>query len=122
MAERSVGDYLERVVVRIRTDFPVELGALPSEELRAQVQVAFDRFRAQNFQRKEYLYRLIVLEILFGPRFEVRLPEDVRLFAFPPPDKLYPPEPERFWAIYQVAEHLTRADAAPTSMPANGVT
>jgi hypothetical protein len=117
LAESSVAAYLDRVTVRICADFPAELGALPGGELRSRVQASFNRFRVRGFQRKEYLHRLIVLELLFGPQFEAKLPEDVRLFAFPESGMSYPPEAERFWAIYRAADHLT-AKASSTDMRA----
>jgi hypothetical protein len=120
LADSGIEAYLDRLTVRIRGDFPVELGALPSEELRSRVRVAFDRFRAQGFQLKEYIHRLIVLELLFGPRFETQLLEEARQFAFPPPDAPCPSEPERFWAIYRASEFLTRTDA-PSAPPAADV-
>ncbi len=120
LAPSGVEAYLDRLIGRIRGDFPVELGALPGEELRSRVRVAFDRFRARGFELKEYLHRLIVLELLFGPEFETRLPEEVRQFAFPPPEAPCPPEPERFWAIYRASERLTRTDA-PTAAPSRDV-
>lgn len=110
MAERTVDAYLDRVTARIRADFPSELGALPAEELRSRARAAFGRFRAQNFQRKEYLHRLIVLELLFGPQFETKLPAAIRLFAFPNPGVPCPPESDRFWAIYRTADLLTSGD------------
>lgn len=120
LADSGVEAYLERLTARIRGDFPVELGALPDEEFRSRVRVAFDRFRARDFELKEYLHRLIVLELLFGPGFETRLPEEVRQFAFPPPEVPRPPEPERFWAIYRASECLTLTDA-PSAAPSTNV-
>lgn len=124
MAESGVDAYLDRVTARIRVDFPAELGELPSRILRLRVQAAFERFRVKDFQRKEYLHRLIVLELLFGPQFETKLPTTVRLFAFPPPREPCPSEAERFWAIYRAAEQLTCIDeqstAAPTKVLAQG--
>jgi hypothetical protein len=108
----NIEAYLDRLTARIRGDFPLELGALHSDELRSRVRVAFDRLRAHDFQLKEYLHRLIVLELLFGPHFENRLPEEVRQFAFPLPETPCPPEPERFWAIYRASEHIRLTDSA----------
>lgn len=116
MAKNMVEEYLDRITARISGDFPVELGVLPVGELRSRVQAAFDRLSAQNFKRKEYLYRLIVLELLFGPQFETRLLPAVRRFAFPPPEVPCPPEAERFWAIYRVADQLTYTDG-PAAVP-----
>jgi hypothetical protein len=120
LAQSTAHAYLDRVTARIRADFPVELGRLPHAELRSQVQAAFDRFRAQNFQRKEYLHRLIVLELLFGPQFETKLPTAVRLFAFLAPGEHCPPEAERFWAIYRAADHLTSGAPSTDVHPKKG--
>ncbi|QRK11626.1 hypothetical protein JQX13_17065 [Archangium violaceum] len=112
LAESTVDAYVERVTARIRADFVSELGALPYEDLRIRVHAALIWLRAQGFQRKEYLHRLIVLELLFGPRFETRLPLAARLIAFPPHGVPRQPESERFWAIYRAADQLTRGDSA----------
>jgi hypothetical protein len=120
LAESTVEAYLKRVTARIRDDFPSELGGVPGEELRLRVQAAFDRFRAQGFQRKEHLHRLIVLELLFGPQFETRLPPEARLFAFPPIDVPPSSETERFWAIYRSAEWFTYGDT-PSVAPSSDV-
>lgn len=115
LAESTIKEYLDRVTERIRADFPSELEALPGETLRSRVQAAFDWLRSQGFHRKEYLHRLIVLELLFGPRFETRLSPAVLAVAFPPPSQPCPSEPERFWAIYRAADQLTRGDAHAVS-------
>lgn len=115
LSESTIEGYLDRVTDRIRADFPSELEALPGESLRSRVQAAYDWFRAQGFERKEYLHRLIVLELLFGPRFEAHLPPTVLVVAFPPPNQSCPSEPERFWAIYRAADQLTRSDAHAVS-------
>jgi hypothetical protein len=107
LADSTAEAYLDRVTARIRVDFPAEFGTLTNQDLRLRVQAAFDWFRAQGFQRKEHLHRLIVLELLFGPRFETRLPPETRQFAFPPSGGSCPAESERFWAIYQSADQLT---------------
>jgi hypothetical protein len=107
LAESTVDAFLDRVATRVQRDFRDELGSMPFKTLRHQVELAFDRLRPQRFQRKEYLHRLIVLELLFGPQFEAQLPPDVRLQAFPPPTGDCLDESIRFWAIYRAAEHLT---------------
>lgn len=112
LAEGSIDAYLDRVATRLRNDFPSELGTMTYEGLRSQTRVAFDRFRVLGFRRKEFLHRLIVLELLFGPRFEDQLPEEAREFLTPTPTSLPLSEVERFWAVYRVAEHLER-DATP---------
>lgn len=118
LAESSVEAYLERVADRLRHDFPAELGVLSQDELRPRVRVAFDRFRACNFRRKEHLHRLIVLELLFGPRFDDQLPKEVRELFKPEPESPPLPEAERFWAVYRAATVLRRNDpAAGTNTP-----
>jgi hypothetical protein len=117
LAESTVKAYLDRVTARVRADFPSELGTLSSDELSLRVHAAFARFLAQGFQRKEHLHRLIVLELLFGPRFETKLPPEARLFAFPYPAVPCPAEPERFWAIYRSAEQLTYESTPSSHVP-----
>ncbi len=121
LAEDSIEAYLDRVTARIRADFPSELGTVSRDDLRLRVKAAFERFRSQGFQRKEYLHRLIVLELLFGPRFEVRLPPAALMFAFPPPREPYPSESERFWTIYKSAETLTYRDTLLSTPPTSAL-
>lgn len=115
LAERTIETYIERVTARICCDFPAELGTLPVEELRLRVKAALIRFRAHGFQRKEHLHRLIVLELLFGPQFETKLPQAVRLLAFPPPGVPCSSESERFWTVYRSADQLAREDVSSSS-------
>lgn len=118
---RRADTFLDRVTDRILTDFPDEFGDLPYKTVRDRVRIASDRFREFGFQRKEHLHRLIVLELLFGPRFETQLPEEARLAAFPLPDTAHNSEVERFWTVYRAADRLSREGAVSTRESEDGV-
>jgi len=117
LAESGVAGYLDRVTNRIRHDFSSELSAVSKEELRTTVETAFSRFCAQGFRRKEHLHRLIVLEVLFGPSFEVQLPKEVREIVAWTHTSCEMAEVERFWAIYRASESLVRGETHPSKDP-----
>lgn len=106
LAEPLEEQFLQHVAQSVRTDFPAEFAMVTERELASHIRPAYGRFRRFGFRQKEHLYRLVVLELLYGPNFELDLAKECRAVAFETHVSDQSDEAERFWTVYRHADAL----------------